>query len=44
MSTERKAVTHTEALELIDAQIGERVQMALFLASANGEAMGTTEG
>lgn len=44
MSTERHTVTHEEALRLIDERIGERVQLGLFLASADGGGSGATDG
>ena len=44
MSTDRGTVTHEEALRLIDEQIGERVHLGLFLAGADGDAPGATDG
>jgi hypothetical protein len=44
MSTGRETVTHEEALRLIDERIGERAQLGLFLASADGDGSGATEG
>jgi hypothetical protein len=44
ISTERETVTHEEALRLIDERIGERVQLNLFLPSADGDAWGATDG
>jgi hypothetical protein len=44
MSTGRETLTHEEALRLIDDQIGERVHLGLYLASADGDAWGVTDG
>lgn len=44
MSLEHQTVSHEEALRLIDERIGERVHLALFLPSVDGDAPGMTDG